>query len=86
MKDNGPGISKEDQLKLFQPFFQVERSIYRNHGGSGLGLAISKGLVEAHGGKMWVESVLNKGTTFCFTLPVKPSKNIKPIKLMFSSK
>ena len=67
--DTGPGIAPEDQARLFEPFQQLDASIRRQHGGSGLGLAISKHFVEMHGGKMWLESELGRGTTFYFSLP-----------------
>jgi signal transduction histidine kinase len=67
VSDTGKGIKKEDTVKLFKAFTQIERKT----GGAGLGLAISKGIVEAHGGKMWAESVSGKGTTIGFTLPIK---------------
>jgi signal transduction histidine kinase/CheY-like chemotaxis protein len=54
--DTGPGISEQDQKRIFQPFQQLDSSIRRRHGGSGLGLTISKQFVEMHGGRMWVES------------------------------
>jgi PAS domain S-box-containing protein len=68
--DTGIGISKENQKKLFTRFFQVDSSITRRFGGTGLGLSICKGIIEAHHGKIWVESKgLGRGSTFSFTLP-----------------
>jgi len=67
VKDNGPGISKEEQARLFTPYYRVEADRQR-FPGLGLGLALSKQLVELHGGKMWVESELGKGSTFSFSL------------------
>lgn len=67
--DTGCGISPEEQQHLFEPFYQVDRSLHRSHGGSGLGLAISKQFVEMHRGKMWVESEVGVGTTVAFSLP-----------------
>ncbi len=69
VKDTGIGISKELYEKVFLRFVQAEMSQTRSFEGAGLGLAICKGLVELLGGKIWVESQLNKGTTFYFTLP-----------------
>ncbi len=68
--DTGPGISPDGQTKVFQPFQQLDGLIQRHYGGSGLGLSISKNFVEMHGGKMWLESEVGKGTTFFFSLPV----------------
>ncbi len=67
VKDNGPGISKEEQARLFTPYYRVEAGRQR-FPGLGLGLALSKQLVELHGGKIWVESELGKGSTFSFSL------------------
>ena len=67
--DQGSGIAKEAQERLFQPFYQVEESLRRSHGGMGLGLAIAKGMVELHGGEIWIESEEGKGSTFCFSIP-----------------
>jgi signal transduction histidine kinase len=65
--DSGPGIAREDVDRLFEKFWQRRRTDKR---GVGLGLAIAKGIVEAHGGRIWVESQLGIGSTFHFTLPL----------------
>ena len=65
--DTGIGIAKDKLQQLFQPFSQVDASTSRKHGGTGLGLAISKRLVEAMGGRIWVESDEDDGTRFAFT-------------------
>ncbi len=68
--DAGIGISKTDKEKLFKPFSQIDSSMGREHGGTGLGLAIAKGIIQAHSGKIWVESELGKGSTFYFSIPI----------------
>jgi signal transduction histidine kinase/CheY-like chemotaxis protein len=70
VSDTGPGIPPDKLPHLFQEFYQVDRSLDREHGGTGLGLAISKRFVEAHEGRIWVESELGVGSTFTFTLPI----------------
>ncbi|HRQ24566.1 MAG TPA: response regulator, partial [Anaerolineales bacterium] len=70
VSDTGPGISLEDQKKLFQPFSQVDDSPTRKTGGTGLGLSICQQLINMHGGRIWVESEIGKGSTFLFTLPL----------------
>jgi signal transduction histidine kinase len=70
VQDNGEGISAADQAKIFEPFYRGERSRGREHGGTGLGLAISQRLVEAHQGRIWVQSQEGQGSTFTFELPV----------------
>ena len=69
VSDNGPGINKEDQLKLFNVFQQIARRDGASKEGSGLGLAICKGIVEEHGGKIGVISEEGQGATFWFELP-----------------
>jgi signal transduction histidine kinase len=70
VKDNGIGLSLEDQQKMFQKFFRSEDPKAREAPGTGLGLNITKSLVEMQGGKIWFESEFRKGTTFHFTIPV----------------
>jgi signal transduction histidine kinase len=67
VSDEGPGILREDLPKVFDRFWQAEKT---KRLGTGLGLSIAKGIVEAHGGKIWVNSQLGKGSSFSFTLPL----------------
>jgi signal transduction histidine kinase len=71
VSDTGPGISEADQQKIFEEFQQADSSITRKKGGTGLGLSIVKRIIEMHGGRIWVESHLGKGSTFWFTLPIR---------------
>jgi PAS domain S-box-containing protein len=70
VRDTGPGIPAKEQEKLFTMFYQIETDSSRSAGGLGLGLVISKGIVEGHGGRIWVESEAGLGSSFKFTLPV----------------
>ena len=73
--DTGVGVSMENINKLFTPFFQIDSSLSRRYRGTGLGLAVSKGIIEAHGGKIWAESKgLDKGSIFGFRLPINNHK------------
>lgn len=69
IKDNGIGIQQDKQKELFKKFYQVDATLTRERGGSGLGLAICKGIIESHKGNISMESVLNQGATFSFTIP-----------------
>lgn len=69
VRDDGPGMPPDVLPRLFERFYQVDASLSRVHGGAGLGLAIAKGLVEAHGGTIGVESLPGEGSCFHFTLP-----------------
>lgn len=71
VRDTGMGISPEDQTHLFDRFWQADR---RDRRGAGLGLAIAKGIVEAHGGRIWIESALHRGTSCLFTLPLPEAR------------
>ncbi|MEE8359135.1 MAG: PAS domain S-box protein [Candidatus Hydrothermarchaeales archaeon] len=71
VKDTGIGIEKEYYDKIFENFFQIDGTIIRKYGGTGIGLALVKNIVEAHGGRVWVESEPGKGSKFTFTLPVQ---------------
>ena len=68
--DTGPGIAPEDQQRIFEEFQQTDIGQQQREG-TGLGLALSRRLIELHGGKIWVESEVGKGSTFSFTLPVE---------------
>ncbi|WP_216830172.1 cell wall metabolism sensor histidine kinase WalK [Alkalihalobacterium elongatum] len=72
--DQGVGIPRESQLKIFDRFYRVDKARARNIGGTGLGLAIAKELVHAHRGEIWVESEYGEGTTIHFTLPYSTFK------------
>ncbi len=70
VSDTGPGIEEEELPYIFERFHRTDRSRTRDTGGTGLGLSIAKGLVEAHGGRIWAESEAGRGTTISFTLPI----------------
>jgi two-component system, chemotaxis family, sensor kinase Cph1 len=68
VSDSGPGIAPEDLARVFDRYWKVSMS--RRGGGVGLGLYVAQGILAAHGGRIWVESTLGKGTTFFFTVPI----------------
>jgi signal transduction histidine kinase len=72
VSDTGIGIAPEDQAAVFEEFRQVGRDDTRKQEGTGLGLTLSKKFVELHGGRIWVQSQIGRGSTFTFTLPVRP--------------
>jgi signal transduction histidine kinase len=71
--DNGPGIPLGDQPHIFERFYRVHKDRSRDAGGTGLGLSIVKSVIEAHGGRVSVESLPGKGATFHLSLPVSQS-------------
>ena len=71
VQDTGPGIAEADRRKIFEEFQQADSSSTRTKGGTGLGLSISRRIVELHGGRLWVESLLGEGSTFHFSVPIK---------------
>ncbi|MCL6569215.1 MAG: sensor histidine kinase, partial [Meiothermus silvanus] len=70
VEDTGPGIPESERSRLFQRYGRTQSAVSRGVSGTGLGLYISKAIVEAHGGRIWVESEVGKGTTFSLTLPL----------------
>jgi signal transduction histidine kinase len=69
--DTGSGIPSAEQERIFEEFHQVDSSATRKKGGTGLGLTITKRIVELHGGRVWVESEVGKGSRFCFAIPAR---------------
>ena len=72
VQDHGYGISEKDQEMLFTKFFRAADPNIRQASGTGLGLSITKGIVELHDGRIWIESQLGQGTTFHFAIPQAP--------------
>lgn len=76
VKDTGIGIAPEDMDKVFEAFRQIDSSVARRAEGTGLGMPISYRLVSLHGGELWVESQLDHGSTFSFTIPLQPATSL----------
>jgi two-component system, OmpR family, phosphate regulon sensor histidine kinase PhoR len=74
VEDTGIGIAPVDIPRLFEKFYRVTQQGEKKQSGSGLGLAIVKSIVERHGGKVWVESLLGKGSTFYMSIPLRQKK------------
>jgi signal transduction histidine kinase len=68
VEDNGIGIKPENMNGLFKKFYQIDTGLRRKYGGTGLGLAICKGIIESHGGKIWLDSTYHRGASFKFSL------------------
>jgi two-component system, sensor histidine kinase and response regulator len=85
VRDTGPGIPADRMDRLFQAFSQVDASTTRHHGGTGLGLVIAERLVEAMGGKIWVNSAAGLGTSFFFTLFTKATYSRRRVNFITSS-
>ena len=69
--DTGPGIPEDERTRIFEQFYQVDSSLTKAKGGTGVGLAIAKQIVEMHGGRIWVESTVGKGSTFQMEIPTR---------------
>ena len=74
--DTGPGIAPSDQGKIFEEFQQADNSATKRKGGTGLGLSIAKRIIAMHGGRIWVESDVGKGSMFAFTIPVTVERQV----------
>jgi two-component system sensor histidine kinase VicK len=76
VRDQGRGIPADKLESIFERFHQVDASDSRTMGGTGLGLAICRSIVQQHGGRIWATSIPSQGSTFHFTLPIRPSSNL----------
>jgi signal transduction histidine kinase len=81
VRDNGVGIPIEDQKRIFERFYQARAEHIAGHGGIGIGLTIVKHLVELHGGQVWLESEVGRGSEFFFTLPKVSTLELAPSSL-----
>ncbi len=83
--DTGIGIPERDYNRIFDRFYQVEPSLTRRYEGMGLGLSVAKSMVELHNGRIWVESVVGKGSRFVVVLPISPFKAVPVAKTASTS-
>lgn len=81
VSDTGDGVPEQDKGRLFDRVYRTDPSRSRSSGGAGLGLSIAKGIVEAHGGRIWFESVVGEGSRFSFTIPKKLAAYSEPLPL-----
>jgi signal transduction histidine kinase len=79
VRDTGPGIAPSDQDKIFGEFQQADNAATKRKGGTGLGLSIAKRIIAMHGGRIWVESDVGKGSTFAFTIPVTVERQVSEL-------
>jgi signal transduction histidine kinase len=75
VEDNGTGIPKDKIDSLFRKFYQLDTTLTRSHGGTGLGLVICKGIIEAHGGEIWIDKEYTEGARVKFTVPLREGDN-----------
>lgn len=80
VSDSGIGISEEDLAKLFTPYFRSTNQLALDQPGTGLGMTLTRGIIQKHGGQIWVESTLGTGSTFNFTLPLAPQTDAEPVR------
>lgn len=82
VEDTGIGLTPEQQEKLFTPFYRADNVMHTEVSGTGLGLSITKSFVELHGGKIWVQSEVNKGSVFAFRLPINPHLDAQLVQVL----
>jgi signal transduction histidine kinase len=81
VRDQGMGVPAEHLERVFERFYRVENEVTQRVRGAGLGLAVCRGIVEAHGGRIWAESAFGVGSTFYFSLPVGDSKAVEDFEV-----
>ncbi|HET8671740.1 MAG TPA: ATP-binding protein, partial [Candidatus Saccharimonadales bacterium] len=79
VSDEGQGVAPDERERIFDKFYRGNRLSEYQSGGTGMGLAIARGIIEAHGGRIWVESTPGQGSTFAFTMPVEWKQATDPV-------
>jgi two-component system sensor histidine kinase KdpD len=79
VSDEGQGVAPDERERIFDKFYRGSRPSEHRSGGTGMGLAIARGIIEAHGGRIWVESAPGQGATFAFTMPVEWKEATDPV-------